>query len=151
MGIKIKMGIDNAGQCDALFRSGRIEPEQYGRLHLLQIKTVVNLEAEYDDKRVVQAAGFSYVYLPLKDKTRPPDDFAEKFLAVIADTGDAPFWTHCKGGRHRTGAAIAVYRIAKCGWTFDDAWKEAKQFGYYRWFGHGGFEDYVRDFAKMRV
>jgi protein tyrosine/serine phosphatase len=151
MGQKIKMGIDNLGQCGVLFRSGQIEPEQYSKLHLLKINSIINLEQEYDDGSVVKRLGFNYIFLPLADKTRPPDDFAEKFLRTIGDAQIAPFLIHCKGGRHRTGAAVAIYRIAKCQWSFDQAYEEMKQFGFYSLFGHKCFKQYVEDFAKMKV
>lgn len=144
------MGLKNYGQCGDLYRSGRIKKDQYPFLVANKIRTVVNLQAEYDDQFVVQSFGLKYRYIPLRDKEQPSNEFAQLFLDTIRG-GEGPYIVHCEGGKHRTGAAIAIYRIANWKWTFDQAWKEAKQFGYYRWFGHGVFEDYVREYYLERL
>lgn len=36
---------------------------------------------------------------------------------------------HCTYGRDRTGIVVAYYRIAKQGWTVEEAWDEMQQYG----------------------
>jgi protein tyrosine/serine phosphatase len=142
--------IDNFGQCGALIRSGHIQKDQYSQLKLMQIGTVVNLQAEEDDEDVVRGAGLNYKWLPLVDKQRPDNGFAPLFLDTISGP-DGPYWVHCQGGRHRTGAAVAIYRIRKFGWDFDQAYEEMKKFGFYTWFGHDCFREYVYDFWRENI
>ncbi len=145
--------IDNFGQCGAIYRSGHIEPNEYQQLVDMKIGTVINLEE--DDDRAKVPATIGYVYLPLQDKKTPPASFADKFLYIIHGGNNhefkGPFWVHCKGGRHRTGIAIAIYRINDCGWTLDQAKKEMDKFGWYSWFGHGKLWDYVRNWYWRRT
>jgi protein tyrosine/serine phosphatase len=55
---------------------------------------------------------------------------------------------HCAGGRHRTGATIAVYRMAKQGWSAEAAYREMKAYDFYTRWGHGGYKTYVFDYYK---
>jgi protein tyrosine/serine phosphatase len=37
---------------------------------------------------------------------------------------------HCWKGRHRTGAAVALYRKVVCGWDGDAIWQELQRYGF---------------------
>jgi protein tyrosine/serine phosphatase len=37
---------------------------------------------------------------------------------------------HCWKGRHRTGAAVALYRKVVCGWDGDTIWQELQRYGF---------------------
>lgn len=45
------------------------------------------------------------------------------------DPVSGPVYVHCDGGRHRTGAMIAVYRMAIEGWDIQRAYREMRQYG----------------------
>ena len=49
---------------------------------------------------------------------------------ITADPANWPVYVHCKGGRHRTGALLAVYRITRDGWTADQAFEEMKRYDF---------------------
>jgi protein tyrosine/serine phosphatase len=48
----------------------------------------------------------------------------------VNDPANAPVYVHCKGGKHRTGALTAVYRITHDNWTAEQAYEEMKQYGF---------------------
>lgn len=52
------------------------------------------------------------------------------FLRLVNDPANAPVYVHCKGGRHRTGAMTAVYRISHDGWTAEQAFDEMKKYDF---------------------
>ena len=64
-----------------------------------------------------------------------PDISFDQVWAELNDPNNWPVYVHCKGGRHRTGALTAVYRITHDNWTADKAWEEMKEFE----FNHGLF------------
>ena len=65
------------------------------------------------------------------------------FEGSVTDPANGKVYVHCAGGRHRTGATIAVYRMAIQGWSADAAYREMKAYDYYSRWGHGGYKDYV--------
>lgn len=131
-----------------IYRSSAPDEDDWPSLqHQFGILTVLNLAPEVED---CAPEGITvYTALALPDKQRPYDGFARDFLSFIA-SAPRNVLVHCKGGRHRTGCAIAILRISR-GWTFDQAYKEMKQYGFYSWFGHGVFKDYVKDYADGKL
>jgi hypothetical protein len=55
------------------------------------------------------------------------------------------------GGRRRTGAMVAVYRMSIDGWTVEQAYDEMKRFKFYTSWGHGCYKDYVYDYYRKTV
>ena len=56
-------------------------------------------------------------------------------MNLVNDPNNWPVYVHCKGGRHRTGALTAIYRITHDGWTAEQAFGEMKRYD----FDHGFF------------
>ncbi|HSQ24775.1 MAG TPA: hypothetical protein VLN44_10195, partial [Pyrinomonadaceae bacterium] len=52
------------------------------------------------------------------------------FLSIVNDPANWPVYVHRKGGRHRTGAMTAIYRISHDGWTGDQAFNEMKEYDF---------------------
>jgi protein tyrosine/serine phosphatase len=84
----------------------------------------------------------------LADKRYPQPDAAQRFLEIVNDQSIWPVYVHCAGGRHRTGAMIAVYRITIDGWDMDRAYQEMKDYGFYTRLGHGCYRDYVNNYYR---
>jgi tyrosine-protein phosphatase SIW14 len=52
-------------------------------------------------------------------------------------------YVHCQGGKHRTGAMTAVYRITHDGWTADRAYAEMQHYK----FGPALFHPALKNFV----
>ena len=52
------------------------------------------------------------------------DDIIARFLKIIEENPDKKIFVHCRVGVDRTGVAVASYRIAKEGWSPEEAMKE---------------------------
>jgi protein tyrosine/serine phosphatase len=111
-----------------------------------QCKTVVCLlpdSAEVaEERRAVEAARMNWRPLPISDKETPPPDFADRWLTLATDSTLWPIFVHCEGGRHRTGLAVAIYRVTVERWAKEAAWKEAEERGFYGARGHEPLREY---------
>jgi tyrosine-protein phosphatase SIW14 len=59
-----------------------------------------------------------------------------------------PVFVHCAGGRHRTGAMTAVYRMTMQGWDIERAYSEMKDYDFYTRWGHKAMKQYVFDYFR---
>jgi len=145
------VNIENFGKVnDHIYRGGQPEGDNYRQLAALGIKTIVDLrgDAERGAKASAQAAGLRYINLPMAPKHYPQSDAAQRFLDIVDDPANGIVYVHCAGGRHRTGAMIAVYRMTVDGWNIDRAFQEMKDYDFYTSMGHGCYKDYVYDFYR---
>lgn len=122
----------------------------------LHINTIIDLrnpdlmsdtDAKYQEEYMkdLNAAGIKgYRSIPMSDKRPPTPAQEEEFLRIVTNPDYWPVLVHCEGGRHRTGAMIALYRVRHDGWTAEKAMTEAKAFGYYDAWGHKPIGDYIR-------
>jgi protein tyrosine phosphatase (PTP) superfamily phosphohydrolase (DUF442 family) len=118
---KTVITVENFGRVnDHIYRGGQPKGENYGQLASLGVKTILDLRAdsEVDAKLSALGAGLRYINLPMAPKQYPQRDAAQQFLAIVNDQANWPVYVHCAGGRHRTGAMIAVYRISMDGWDY---------------------------------
>lgn len=120
-------GIKNFGKVnDNYFRGAQPGPEGFAELKRMGVKTVIDLRK--DSKREApewaRAAGLRYVNLPLVASRPATGAETEQFLSLVNDPDNWPVFVHCKGGRHRTGALTAVFRITHDGWTADQSFQE---------------------------
>lgn len=150
----IQVRIKNFGQMDERFyRGAQPGKNDYKDLAALGIKTVINLreDPESYEQPLVESLGMKYVNIPMIGKKYPTPEATEMFLKTVNDPATGKFFVHCAGGRHRTGAMGAVYRFQFYGWTFDQAYKEMKQYDFYTSWGHQAFKDFVEDYyARTR-
>ena len=121
-----------------LYRGGQPTPEGVRRLADLCVRTVVNLRAQgdarrADERRVVESLGMRWVSLPMRSYWRPTDAQITTFLDLTADPNARPVFVHCQQGEDRTGAMIAIYRIARQDWTPERAYAEALALGLADW------------------
>lgn len=143
--------VENFGKVnDHFYRGAQPEEGQYDQLKRLGVRTVIDLR---DDPKVfaktrAEAAGLQYINLPMSDKKYPSQEKVAKFLEFANDAGNWPIFVHCAGGRHRTGAMTAVYRMAVEGWEIDRAYNEMKVYDFYTRWGHKEMKTFVYDYAK---
>jgi tyrosine-protein phosphatase SIW14 len=148
---KISVEIPNFGRVnDHYYRGAQPTGDAYRQLAALGVKMVVDLRNDATEyaKPLAEQSGLRYINLPLDDKRYPPADAATRFLEIVADPANWPVYVHCKGGRHRTGAMTAVYRMTVDGWDVDRAYEEMKGYGFYIHWGHECYKDYVYDYYR---
>lgn len=97
-----------------------------------RIKTVVTLTAiNGDDPKyiaqepVLREHGARWILLPWRGSTATLDQMSEA-ADLLHDRALQPVFVHCVGGHHRTGLAVAAYRIKHQGWTAEQAWDEMR-------------------------
>jgi tyrosine-protein phosphatase SIW14 len=143
--------IENFGKVnDHFYRGAQPAGRNYEQLAAFGIKTIVDLreDAKEDARSATERARMRYINLPMKEKSYPQADTAERFLTIINDQANWPIFVHCAGGKHRTGVMTAIYRMSVDGWGVDQAYQEMKQYHFYTSWGHGCYKDYVYDYYR---
>lgn len=146
-----EVDVSNFGKVtDTYYRGAQPKEDEYADLANLGIKTIIDLRDDPKDyaKAVVEKLGMKYVNLPMSDKSYPASDAADKFLSLVNDQSNLPVYVHCAGGRHRTGAMTAVFRMKVQGWDIDRAYDEMKDYDFYTRFGHKDMKRYVYDYYR---
>jgi protein tyrosine/serine phosphatase len=133
---------------EKLYRGAQPDQQDYEALAALGVKTVIDLQREGDaqEQGMVETRGMKFYRIGMSDKSQPSADQAELFLKIVNDPANQPVFIHCKGGRHRTGAMTAIYRITHDGWSADQAYQEMKQYDFEYGMGHGALKRYVYSF-----
>ena len=114
------------------------------RLHALGIRTILNIRDDGDaavenERRIVESLGMRFVHIPIKDgnifnwSRRIPAETVRHFFEALG-SAPGPVFIHCKRGTDRTGALVAIYRIARNGWDTARALKEANERGMRPWY-----------------
>jgi protein tyrosine/serine phosphatase len=145
------VNVENFGQvADFYYRGAQPRGEEYNQLAAIGIKTIIDLRDDPKDyaRALTEQAGMKYINLPLDDKGYPPPDTASKFLSLVNDSENWPVYVHCAGGRHRTGAMTAVFRMTVQGWDAGRAYEEMKDYDFYTRFGHKSMKQYVFDYYR---
>ncbi len=147
----IAVDVSNFGKVtDFLYRGAQPKGEEYDQLATLGIKTVIDLRNDPKDyaKNLARRAGLKYINFPMSDKDYPASDTASKFLELVNDHENWPVFIHCAGGRHRTGAMAAVFRMTTQGWDVNRAYEEMKVYDFYTRWGHKAMKQYVFDYYR---
>jgi protein tyrosine/serine phosphatase len=138
--------IDNFGKVNAnYYRGGQPKGRDFADLKALGVKLVIDLAEEGDKSEgaSVEAAGMKFVRIPLSTGNAPSQAAVDQFLKLVNDPANQPVYVHCMGGRHRTGALTAVYRMTEDGWTADQAFSEMKQYHFGADFLHPELKKFV--------
>lgn len=112
-----------------LYRSGQLTPKQLEMaVQRYGIKTVVSflvpgpsVEAE---RAVAKRLGVDFMNLPMPGDGSGQEEQFREVLAACEDPARRPVIVHCARGTCRTGAAAALYRFEKGGWTVEDVARE---------------------------
>jgi protein tyrosine/serine phosphatase len=143
--------VDNFGQVtEFYYRGAQPKDEAYDQLAAIGVKTIIDLRDDPKDyaKKLTEQAGMKYINFPLDDKGYPPPDAASKFLALVNDQENRPVYVHCAGGRHRTGAMTAVFRMTVQGWDVNRAYEEMKDYDFYTRWGHKEMKRFVFNYYR---
>ena len=127
------VSIKNFGKVNEhYYRGSQPRQEEVEQLKKLGIKTVIDLRKDNEPAEAdwVRGAGLQYFGIPLKASTAATEEQTTQFLKLVNDPANWPVYVHCKGGRHRTGALTAIYRITHDGWTADQAYREMTEYDF---------------------
>lgn len=147
-----KVHIKNFGRInDAYYRGAQPEKGNYAELAAIGIKAVVDVHRRgpSDEQRSVEAAGMKFFRIPLDEDDVPTGAQVEQFLSIVNDPANQPVFVHCAGGRHRTGALTAVYRMKHDNWTTDEAFAEMKRYEFLKDGDHSALKNFVYDFNNQ--
>lgn len=148
---RVEIEVNNFGKVtDFFYRGAQPKEDEYGQLATLGVKTIIDLRDDPKDfaGATARKSGLKYVNFPMSDKSYPSADTAEKFLSLVTDKANQPVFVHCAGGRHRTGAMIAVFRMKTQGWNVEQAYEEMKDYDFYTRWGHKAMKKYVFDYYR---
>jgi protein tyrosine/serine phosphatase len=143
--------IENFGKVnDHLYRGSQPKGDDFRSLAAYGVKTIVDLrgDSERAAKSEAESAGLRYINLGMTPKQYPLQGTAERFLQIVNDQANWPVYVHCAGGRHRTGAMVAVYRMSVDGWDVERAYQEMKVYDFYTKMGHGCYKEFVFDYSQ---
>lgn len=127
------IAIENFGKVnDSYYRGAQPKPTDLQQLKSLGVKTIIDLRKDKKPEAAswASSAGLRYFNIPLLPGRAATEDETNYFLSLVNDPANWPVYVHCKGGRHRTGALTAVYRITHDGWTADQAFAEMKKYDF---------------------
>jgi protein-tyrosine phosphatase len=132
---------------DTIYRGALPDTEGYRALALrLRVERVCSLiEHEVgEDREHALAAGIKeWRHIAFSDKDAPPPARVREWLDHMRSAEkDGAIFTHCRGGRHRTGVLVGVYRVTDCGWTKEQAINEMQRYGWYSAIGHRPLMDW---------
>jgi tyrosine-protein phosphatase SIW14 len=133
---------------ETLYRGAQPKERDFADLAAMGVKTVIDLQkgGMEREQALVEAQGMKFYRIGMSDKGQPAPEQVELFLKVVNDPANQPVFVHCAGGRHRTGAMNAIYRMTHDGWTADQAFQEMKQYDFDYGMGHGPLKHYVYDY-----
>jgi protein tyrosine phosphatase (PTP) superfamily phosphohydrolase (DUF442 family) len=118
-----------------LYRSGALTPGQLeaaaGRFG---IRTVVSFlrpgPAVERERAECRRLGITFINLPMPGDGFGQEDQFREVLAACDDPERRPVLVHCARGTCRTGAAVALYRFERDGWTVEDVDREMRRQAY---------------------
>ena len=151
-----EIAVENFGKVnDNYYRGSQPDAEGLAQLKRLGIKTVIDLRKDSvaAEPNQVRALGMQYFNIPMRASKAATPEQTDYFFKLVNDAANWPVYVHCKGGKHRTGALTAVYRIAHDGWTADQAYEEMKKFDFNSGFfgGPSAQKKFVYTFYQTRT
>ncbi|MBI4437298.1 MAG: tyrosine-protein phosphatase [Candidatus Omnitrophica bacterium] len=118
---------------EGFFRGGQPEEAELQALKTLGFRTVVSLRNERSlirwEEELVEKSGMAFVSIPMTWWKSPTQKQVQTFLDVVRQPERRPLFLHCREGRDRTGAMVALYRIVEAR-SVEEAYTEAKRYGF---------------------
>ena len=143
-------GLANAAKVsENLYRGAAPSAQGLASLKALGIKTIVDFRETSAYSEEAHSLGFKYFRLPFGQTHPPSDEMIEKFFSIISAPDNCPVFVHCREGRDRTGAMIALYRIRYEGWKNEDAYNEALHFGFHPLYH--GLANLIKDYRPPKT
>jgi protein tyrosine/serine phosphatase len=146
-----KIRIKNFGRINEnYYRGAQPEARDWADLKALGVKTVIDLtkDGRSEEASLVERAGMQFYRIPMTTDDTPSAAQITRFLKLVNDPANFPVYVHCQGGRHRTGAMTALYRMTNDGWSAERAYQEMKQYRFEGFPGHPVLKRFVYDYYR---
>jgi protein tyrosine/serine phosphatase len=114
---------------DKIYRGGKPNADGFRQLKAMGIHTVVDLGYHFFEVDRLKDRDLQYTHIPFYT-WKPLDRQVVQFLQIAINPNSGPVYVHCRKGADRTGFMIAVYRVAVCGWSRQNAVNEMMNGGY---------------------
>jgi len=114
-----------------LLRGGQPGVDGLEALKKMGVGVVIDMRGTKSshEQLAVRKLGMEYIAIPWHCPF-PSDAIFARFLKVIREHPKKKVFVHCRLGDDRTGMAVAAYRMAKEGWSADEALREMEEFGF---------------------
>ncbi len=133
-----------------LYRGAQPSKAALLQLDSAGVRTIVNLrwsaDSLWQERQWILETQMNYKVIPLTYLTLPTRAQVHQFLSVLDDEANRPIFVHCQHGVDRTGMMLAIWRIAREGWSADQAYAEMRDIGFHK-FPMYHFKFAVYDFA----
>jgi tyrosine-protein phosphatase SIW14 len=115
-----------------VYRGGQPTQAGFQALAKMGVRTVLDLRDRAAqtrrERQMVESLGMRFVTIPMS-MGEPTDGEMAHIIDQLNASDAWPLFVHCQGGRDRTSAVIACYRIQHDGWTNQQAYNEALRHG----------------------
>ena len=112
------------------------------------IKTVIDLVLKSTAQQADMPSGMALLHARFDDKKAPDPLLVDEVYKILTTAHYYPIFIHCGGGRHRTGGIVMMYRIAHQGWTWEAAYAEALDCGFYSEMGHEPWLEFMESLRR---
>lgn len=87
------------------------------------VRTLINVRTNPTVKTAESARklGFRYVHIRTGVVRKPDMKMIDRYLRIICNPANRPVYVFCQGGRDRTSFYVALYKMARCGCTSEEA------------------------------
>ena len=143
------MSLSNFGKVNEfIYRGSQPKKGDYKKLCRFGIRTIIDLrdDPKSYSKFEAQCAGLHYINLPMNQRQWPQLSVVREFLTIVNNAEYWPIFIHCAGGRHRTGAMTAIYRMTYEGWDAEMSYAEMLQYDFFTRWGHKALRNFVYAF-----
>jgi protein-tyrosine phosphatase len=107
------------------------------RLGVRRVLSIIEHESEEDCRAALANGIEEWHHIAFSDRHAPEEPSVRRWLDYVRTSEtDGTVFTHCRGGRHRTGVLVGVLRVVDEGWTREQAYAEMTRYGWYAALGH---------------
>ncbi len=107
------------------------------KLGVRRVCSIIEYERLEDRAHALNAGIEEWRSIAFSDTSAPPPEKVRQWLEYMRGAErEGAIFTHCRGGRHRTGVLVGVYRVTDEGWTKQQAFAEMLAYGWYSAQGH---------------
>jgi tyrosine-protein phosphatase SIW14 len=129
-----KKDVPNFGQvAPGIYRGAAPTVAGLKKLKEMGVKTIIDLRIEKkgqtEEATTAKQLGLTRIRIPMGAEA-PTKAQVATFMKAMESAPSTPVFVHCQHGADRTGAMIGIYRVTKQAWTFDQAWKEMRKYGF---------------------